>query len=230
MGTTIEKTDEGLPAARTAADDTISTVESFTSQDYKWGFVTDIESDIAPAGLNEDTIRLISSKKSEPDFLLEWRLQAYRHWLTMEEPTWPNVDYPKIDYQGISYYSAPRQQKELASLDELDPELLKTYERLGIPLQEQKRLAGVAVDAVFDSVSVATTFKAKLEEMGIIFGSFSDAVQEHPDLIKKYLGTVVPYRDNFFATLNSAVFTDGRTHQRPTDFLLSIVLFPPGWH
>jgi Fe-S cluster assembly protein SufB len=185
------------------------TVQSFADREYEWGFVTDIEADSAPPGLNEDIVRFISQKKKEPDFLLEWRLQAYRHWLTMEEPEWPNVHYPKIDYNGIIYYSAPKQQKQLDSLDEVDPELLATYEKLGIPLTEQKRLAGVAVDAVFDSVSVATTFKDKLEEVGVIFCSFSDAVQEHPELIEQYLGTVVPYRDNYFATLNSAVFSDG---------------------
>ena len=184
-------------------------IETFTSRDYKYGFVTDIETDTIPPGLNEDIIRLISEKKNEPDFLLEWRLKAYRHWLTMREPRWPNIRYPEIDYQNTIYYAAPKSKKILQSLDEVDPELLKTYEKLGIPLEEQKRLAGVAVDAVFDSVSVATTFKERLESEGIIFCSFSEAVQNHPDLIKKYLGTVVPYRDNFFATLNSAVFSDG---------------------
>ena len=165
--------------------------------------------DTAPPGLNEDIIRLISRKKNEPNFLLEWRLKAYRHWLTLEEPGWANVKYPPIDYQKTIYYAAPQKKPTVNSLDEVDPELLKTYEKLGIPLGEQKRLSGVAVDAVFDSVSVATTFKDKLEDMGIIFCSFSEAVEKHPELIKKYLGTVVPYRDNFFATLNSAVFTDG---------------------
>ncbi len=193
----------------TAPASTEDVVESFTSQDYKWGFTTDIEMDTAPPGLNEDIIRFISAKKNDPEFLLEWRLRAYRHWLTMEEPVWPNVKYPPIDYDKIIYYAAPKKKAEYASLDEIDPELLDTYDRLGIPLGEQKRLAGVAVDAVFDSVSVATTFKDKLESMGIIFCSFSEAVQNHPDLIEKYLGSVVPYRDNFFATLNSAVFTDG---------------------
>jgi Fe-S cluster assembly protein SufB len=184
-------------------------IEALTSQEYKYGFVTDIEADAAPPGLNEDIIRLISSKKNEPAFMLEWRLKAYRHWLTMTEPTWPNVHYPTIDYNSIIYYSAPKPSKKLASLDEVDPELLKTYDKLGIPLRERELLAGVAVDAVFDSVSVATTFKAKLGEMGIIFCSFSEAVQNHPDLVKKYLGSVVPHTDNFFAALNAAVFSDG---------------------
>ncbi|MGH7252554.1 MAG: Fe-S cluster assembly protein SufB, partial [Nitrospiraceae bacterium] len=183
-------------------------IESLVSKEYKWGFVTDIEQDIMPRGLNEDVIRLISAKKEEPEWLLEWRLKAYRHWLTIKEPTWHNVHYPPIDYQGISYYAAPK-KKELQSLDEVDPELLRTYEKLGIPLEEQKMLTGVAVDAVFDSVSVATTFKEKLAELGIIFCAFSEAAQEHPELVRKYLGSVVPYTDNFFATLNSAVFTDG---------------------
>ncbi len=188
--------------------DPTTTIESFVSQDYKWGFVTEIEQDVAPPGLNEDIIRLISAKKNEPEWLLKWRLKAYRHWLTMKEPTWHNVHYPPIDYQAISYYAAPK-KKELQSLDEVDPELLRTYEKLGIPLDEQKMLTGVAVDAVFDSVSVATTFKGKLAELGIIFCPFSEAAQEHPELVQKYLGSVVPYTDNFFATLNSAVFTDG---------------------
>ena len=188
--------------------DATKTIESFVSQDYKWGFVTEIEQDIAPPGLNEDIIRMISAKKNEPEWLLEWRLKAYRYWLTIKEPTWHNVHYPPIDYQGVSYYAAPK-KKELQSLDEVDPELLRTYEKLGIPLEEQKMLTGVAVDAVFDSVSVATTFKGKLAELGIIFCSFSEAAQEHPELVRKYLGSVVPYTDNFFATLNSAVFTDG---------------------
>ena len=188
--------------------DATKTIESFVSQDYKWGFVTEIEQDIAPPGLNEDIIRMISAKKNEPEWLLEWRLKAYRYWLTIKEPTWHNVHYPPIDYQGVSYYAAPK-KKELQSLDEVDPELLRTYEKLGIPLDEQKMLTGVAVDAVFDSVSVATTFKGKLAELGIIFCSFSEAAQEHPELVRKYLGSVVPYTDNFFATLNSAVFTDG---------------------
>jgi Fe-S cluster assembly protein SufB len=179
-------------------------------REYKAGFVTDIESDSVPPGLSEDVIRLISAKKGEPEWLLEWRLKAYRQWLKMTEPTWQNVHYPPIDYQGIVYYSAPRSNANAPkSLDEVDPKLLETYEKLGIPLRERGKLAGVAVDAVFDSVSVATTFKEKLSEAGVIFSSFSDAVREHPELVKKYLGSVVPYTDNFFATLNSAVFTDG---------------------
>ncbi len=187
-----------------------SDLDVLTSQDYKYGFVTDIEAESAPPGLNEDIIRWISAKKEEPGFLLEWRLKAFRHWMTMVEPTWPNVHYPPIDYQAISYYSAPKSKKDgPQSLDEVDPELLETYEKLGIPLNEREALAGVAVDAVFDSVSVATTFKGKLEEMGVIFCSFSEAVKEHPELVEKYLGTVVPFTDNFFATLNSAVFSDG---------------------
>ena len=181
-----------------------NTLEQLANREYKWGFVTDIEADTAPRGLTEDTIRFISAKKKEPEWLLEWRLKAYRHWLTMTEPRWPNVRYQKIDYQDIIYYSAPKQKKVLNSLDEVDPELLKTYEKLGISLNEQKMLAGVAVDAVFDSVSVATTFKKKLHEAGVIFCSFSEAVQEHPELVKKYLGSVVPASDNFFAALNSA--------------------------
>ncbi len=181
--------------------------DELTNQEYKYGFVTNIEQDIAPRGLNEDIIRLISSKKNEPEWMLEWRLKAYRHWCTMKEPKWHNVHYPPIDYNNISYYAAPKKKPE--SLDEVDPELLKTYEKLGIPLNEQKMLAGVAVDAVFDSVSLITTFKGKLAELGIIFCSFSEAVLEHPELVKKYLGLVVPYTDNFFASLNSAVFSDG---------------------
>ncbi len=180
------------------------TIQDLTQQDYKYGFVTDIEAETVPRGLSEEIVRAISQKKNEPEFMLEWRLKAYRHWLTMTEPTWANVHYPKIDYQDIIYYSAPKVKKQLGSLDEVDPELLKTYEKLGIPLGEQKALAGVAVDAVFDSVSVATTFKAKLRELGIIFCSFSEAVLEHPELVKQYLGTVVPHNDNFFAALNSA--------------------------
>jgi Fe-S cluster assembly protein SufB len=187
-----------------------NTIETFANQEYKWGFVSDIAADSIPAGLNEDVIRLISHKKNEPAFMLEWRLKAYRHWLTMKEPEWANVHYPAIDYQKIVYYAAPKTNADRPkSLDDVDPELLRTYEKLGIPLQERELLAGVAVDAVFDSVSVATTFKAKLGEMGIIFCSFSEAVHDHPDLIKKYLGTVVPSSDNFFAALNSAVFSDG---------------------
>jgi Fe-S cluster assembly protein SufB len=186
-----------------------STIEQIASQEYKYGFVTDIESDVAPPGLNEDIIRLISSKKEEPQWLLDWRLKAFRHWLTMKEPMWANVHYEPIDYQSISYYSAPKQKKKLNSLDEVDPELREAFDKLGISLEEQKRLGGVAVDAVFDSVSVATTFRSELAKVGVIFCSFSDAVRDHPDLVRKYLGTVVPYTDNFFATLNSAVFTDG---------------------
>ncbi len=182
----------------------------YADERYKYGFVTDIEQDTVPPGLDEDVVRLISAKKNEPEWLTEWRLRAYRHWLTMVEPTWVNVTYPPIDFQAISYYSAPKGKADRPkSLDEVDPELLSTYEKLGIPLREQEILAGVAVDAVFDSVSVATTFKKKLEEMGIIFCSFSEAVQNHPDLVQKYLGSVVPYSDNFYATLNSAVFSDG---------------------
>ena len=184
-------------------------IEQLANKEYKWGFITDIESDTAPKGLNEEIIRFISLKKNEPEWLLEWRLKAFRHWLTMKEPRWPNVRYEAIDYQDIIYYSAPKRKESLKSLSEVDPELLKTYEKLGISLQEQERLVGVAVDAVFDSVSVATTFKEKLKEMGVIFSSFSEAVKEHPDLIRQYLGSVVPYTDNFFAALNSAVFTDG---------------------
>jgi Fe-S cluster assembly protein SufB len=180
------------------------------AQEYKHGFESDIDADAIPKGLSEDVIRLISAKKEEPEFLLEWRLKAYRHWLTLTPPTWPHVHYPAIDFQEIIYYSAPKSQKDgPKSLDDVDPELLKTYEKLGIPLQERAILAGVAVDAVFDSVSVATTFKDKLAEKGIIFGSFSEAVKTHPDLVKQYLGTVVPYQDNFYAALNSAVFSDG---------------------
>jgi Fe-S cluster assembly protein SufB len=188
-------------------------LDLLTSQDYKWGFVTDIEQEAIPAGLNEDIIRLIAAKKNEPDWMVEWRLKAYRHWEKLEkseaEPKWANVHYPSIDYQNMVYYSAPKTKDGLKSLDEVDPKLLETYEKLGIPLSEQKLLAGVAVDAVFDSVSVATTFKAKLAELGIIFCSFSEAVQEHPELVRTYLGSVVPYSDNFFAALNAAVFSDG---------------------
>ncbi|HEY1243185.1 MAG TPA: Fe-S cluster assembly protein SufB [Bryobacteraceae bacterium] len=187
-----------------------NTIETLANQEYKWGFVTDIEADAIPRGLSEDVVRLISAKKHEPEWMLDWRLKAYRHWLTMKEPAWANVQYPPIDYQDIIYYAAPKSKKDAPkSLDEVDPELLKTYEKLGIPLKEQELLAGVAVDAVFDSVSVATTFKEKLKGMGIIFCSFSEAVHEHPDLVKKYLGSVVPASDNFFAALNSAVFSDG---------------------
>jgi Fe-S cluster assembly protein SufB len=185
------------------------TIEQIANQEYKWGFVTDVEVDEAPLGLNEDIIRLISRKKEEPEWLLDWRLKAYRHWLTMKEPTWANVHYDPIDYQATRYYSAPKPKKTLSSLDEVDPEVRATFTKLGISLEEQKRLTGVAVDAVFDSVSVATTFRTELAKVGVIFCSFSDAVKNHPDLVRKYLGSVVPYTDNFFATLNSAVFTDG---------------------
>ncbi len=187
-----------------------TTIEALANREYQFGFTTDIEEELAPRGLSEDVIRLISAKKNEPDFMLEWRLKAYRHWLKMKEPTWQNVTYPPIDYQDIIYYAAPKKKSDgPQNLEEVDPELLRTYDKLGIPLEEQKMLAGVAVDAVFDSVSVATTHREKLEEIGIIFCSFSEAVQNHPDLVKKYLGSVVPYTDNFFATLNSAVFSDG---------------------
>jgi Fe-S cluster assembly protein SufB len=186
------------------------TIEGFVKQEYKYGFYTDVESDSAPPGLNEDIVRLISRKKNEPEFLLEWRLKAFRHWQTMTEPHWPKVKYPPIDFQKISYYSAPKKRGDgPKSLDDVDPKLLETYEKLGIPLRERERLAGVAVDAVFDSVSVGTTFKETLAAKGIIFCSFSEAVQEHPELVRKYLGTVVPYTDNFYASLNSAVFSDG---------------------
>ncbi len=185
------------------------TIESLANKEYEWGFVTDIDADALPKGLNEDIIREISRRKDEPEFLLEFRLKAYRHWLTMVPPQWANIKHPPINFQDIIYYSAPKSKKKLASLDEVDPELLRTYAKLGVPLAEQKLLANVAVDAVFDSVSVATTFKAKLAEMGVIFGSFSEAVKTHPELVRKYLGSVVPYSDNFYATLNSAVFSDG---------------------
>jgi Fe-S cluster assembly protein SufB len=186
-----------------------SSIEQLVSREYQYGFVTDIEADTIPRGLSEETVRLISAKKNEPEWLLEWRLKAYRRWLTMTEPHWSNVHYDPIDYQAVSYYSAPRTQKPLGSLDEVDPKLLDTYTKLGIPLSEQKLLAGVAVDAVFDSVSVGTTYKAELAKQGIIFCSFGEAVREHPELVRKYLGSVVPYSDNFFAALNSAVFSDG---------------------
>jgi len=189
--------------------------EAMSKQEYKYGFVSNIEEEFAPKGLNEDTIRLISAKKRDPEWLLEWRLRAYRNWLTMKAPTWANITYGPIDYQDIYYYAAPKSQPK--SLGEVDPEILALYEKLGIPLIERQRLAGVAVDAVLDSVSVGTTFKKKLEELGIIFGSFSEAVQEHPDLVRKYLGSVVPFNDNFFAALNSAVFSDG-----------SFAYIPPG--
>jgi Fe-S cluster assembly protein SufB len=188
-------------------------IRDLAERDYKWGFVTQVEEERVPKGLNEEIIRIISAKKNEPEFMLEWRLKAFRYWMSLEkadaEPKWANIKYGPINYQDITYYSAPKQKPSLKSLDELDPEILRTYEKLGIPLAEQKMLAGVAVDAVFDSVSVGTTFKAKLAEMGVIFCSFSEAVQKHPDLVKKYLGSVVPYTDNFFAALNAAVFSDG---------------------
>jgi Fe-S cluster assembly protein SufB len=184
-------------------------VKDLAEQDYKYGFVSDVEADQIPRGLSEDIVRLISKKKNEPSFMLEWRLKAYRHWLTMKEPTWAEVHYAPIDYKNIIYYSAPKAKKKLSSMDEVDPEVRATFEKLGIPLEEQKMLSNVAVDAVFDSVSVATTFKKVLGEAGVIFCSFSEAVLEHPALIEKYLGSVVPYTDNFFATLNSAVFSDG---------------------
>ena len=197
-----------------AKAETVARVEALGEQ-YRWGFVTDIESDLAPKGLSEDTVRFISARKGEPDWLLEWRLKAYRHWLAMKEPTWQKPLYPPIDYQDAYYYAAPKQRSGPKSLDEVDPKLLETYAKLGIPLREQEVLAGVegapaiAVDAVFDSVSVATTYRRQLEEKGIVFGSISEAVQNHPDMVRKWLGSVVPYSDNFFATLNSAVFTDG---------------------
>jgi Fe-S cluster assembly protein SufB len=192
-----------MPAATKQLDELIG-------REYRHGFVTTLETDTVPRGLSEDVIRAISARKNEPEFMLDWRLKAYRHWLTMTEPQWANVHYPAIDYQNISYYSAPKSEKDgPRSLSDLDPELLRTYEKLGIPLKEQEMLAGIAVDAVFDSVSVATTFKAQLAERGIIFCPFSEAVQKHPELVQQYLGSVVPYTDNFFATLNSAVFTDG---------------------
>lgn len=198
--------------------DSTQTLEHLATNDYKYGFVTDIEQETVPPGLDEGVVRLISTKKQEPDWLLEWRLQAYRHWLTLKQPEWARVHYPPIDYQGISYYAAPKNKGDgPKSLDEIDPELRRTYEKLGIPLAEQAILAGVAVDAVFDSVSVATSYKGKLAELGIVFCSFSEAVREHPELVRKYLGTVVPYRDNYYATLNSAVFSDG-----------SFVYIPPG--
>ncbi|MBL1235378.1 MAG: Fe-S cluster assembly protein SufB [Rhodobiaceae bacterium] len=190
-----------------AVQETVETVEE--TGKYKYGFTTDIESELAPKGLSEDIVRFISAKKDEPEWMLEWRLDAYRRWLTMEEPTWAMVDYPKIDFQDLHYYAAPKEMEKLNSLDEVDPKLLETYEKLGIPLNEQMLLAGVAVDAVFDSVSVVTTFKEKLAEVGVIFCPFSEAVREHPELVKKYLGSVVPKSDNYYATLNSAVFSDG---------------------
>src|SRR6201986_1991381 len=200
-----------------AGQETVEQVRRIDVDQYKYGFETNIESEKAPKGLSEDTIRFISAKKNEPQWMLDWRLEAYRRWLTMGEPAWARVDYPKIDYQDYYYYSAPK-RKALASLDEVDPEILRTYEKLGIPLREQEMLAGVggpqgssrvAVDAVFDSVSVATTFKEELKKAGVVFMPISEAIREHPELVKKYLGSVVPTSDNFFATLNSAVFSDG---------------------
>lgn len=185
------------------------TLEQAVLNEYKYGFVTDIDTDAIPKGLNEDVIRLISHKKNEPEWMLDWRLKAYSHWLQLDEPTWPNVKYPKINYQDIIYYAAPKPKKQLNSLDEVDPELLSTFEKLGISISEQKRLSGVAVDVVMDSVSIATSFKQQLSEIGVIFCSITEAIQEHPDLVKKYLGSVVPMTDNYFAALNSAVFTDG---------------------
>jgi Fe-S cluster assembly protein SufB len=198
-------------------------IRELAKREYEWGFISDVESESLPKGLNEETVRLISAKKREPEFMLEWRLKAYQHWSSLEkahaEPKWANIKYEPIDYQNIVYYSAPKKKPVLESLDSLDPEILRTYQKLGIPLEEQKLLAGVAVDAVFDSVSVATTFKAKLREAGVIFCSFSEAVQQHPELVQKYLGSVVPYTDNFFAALNGAVFSDG-----------SFVYVPKGVH
>src|SRR5580704_7165914 len=185
-------------------------IQELANREYKYGFVTDVETDSVPPGLSEDVIRTISAKKNEPPFMLDWRLKAFRHWQTMKEPRWwPNLRFPAVHYNDIVYYSAPKQKKQLTSLDEVDPEMRKTFEKLGISLEEQKRMSGVAVDAVFDSVSVATTFRVKLAELGIIFCSFSEAVLHHPELVKKYLGSVVPSNDNFFAALNSAVFSDG---------------------
>ncbi|MCA9732240.1 MAG: Fe-S cluster assembly protein SufB [Deferribacteres bacterium] len=185
------------------------TIEKITKSEYKWGFTTDIDTDLAPKGLNEDIVRFISAKKEEPEWLLEWRLKAFRQWQKMVEPKWPNVKYPEIDFQDAYYYAAPKQQKQLESLEEVDPKLRETFDKLGISITEQKRLTGVAVDAVMDSVSVATTFQKELQKHGIIFGSFSEAVKNHPELVRKYLGSVVPYTDNFYAALNSAVFSDG---------------------
>ncbi len=191
------------------ATDNNNIINEVTNREYKYGFVTDIEMDQAPMGLSEDTVRFISAKKNEPEFMLEFRLKAYRKWLEMEEPTWAHLHHPPINYQDIIFYAAPKQKKELASLDEVDPQLIETFNKLGISLEEQKKLTGVAVDAVIDSVSVKTTFTETLSKYGIIFCSFSEAVQNHPDLVKKYMGSVVPYSDNYFATLNSAVFSDG---------------------
>ena len=202
MNNILDNTSEEL-------SDDMKVLDDVTSSEYKWGFVSDIESETAAKGLNEDVVRMISKKKNEPEWMTAWRLKAFKHWLKMHEPKWSNVKYPQIDFQDISYYSAPKQKPKLQSLDEVDPELLSTFAKLGIPLEEQKILSGVAVDAVFDSVSVATTFKETLKEKGIIFSSISEAVKEHPEVIKKYLGSVVPYTDNFYASLNAAVFSDG---------------------
>ncbi len=200
---------------------TISRKSNISDKEYKWGFNTNVETDLAPKGLNEDIVRLISSKKNEPSWMLDWRLKSFLHWkeksVSSGEPTWPKINYPEIDYQDIYYYAAPVTEDKPKSLDDVDPEMLEAFEKLGVPLQERAKLAGVAVDAVFDSVSVATTYEKQLKELGIIFCSFSEAVKNHPDLVKKYLGSVVPYSDNFFATLNSAVFSDG-----------SFVYIPPG--
>ena len=205
----MNEIEENKTISEDTNSDDMKVLVDLTSSEYKWGFITDIESETAAKGLNEDVVRMISKKKNEPEWMTEWRLKAFRYWQKMEEPTWPNVHYPKIDFQDISYYSAPKQKPKLNSLEEVDPELLKTFEKLGIPLEEQKLLSGVAVDAVFDSVSVATTFRESLKERGIIFCSISEAIKEHPELIKKYLGSVVPYTDNFYASLNAAVFSDG---------------------
>ncbi|MCH8285211.1 Fe-S cluster assembly protein SufB [candidate division KSB1 bacterium] len=212
MRKNVEKTEQKFKTAELIDEveiQKIKNIESEITQEYKHGWVTDIEEERIPIGLSEEVVRMISNKKDEPEWLLEWRLKAYRHWLTMKEPTWAAVDYKPIDYKAISYYSAPKNNKLLKSLDEVDPALLKTYEKLGIPLMEQKRLAGVATDIIFDSVSITTTFKEELGKLGIIFCAFSEAVHEHPDLVRKYVGSVVPYNDNFFAALNSAVFSDG---------------------
>lgn len=187
----------------------INEIEELANREYKYGFVTEIDSETFKPGLNEDVIRALSEKKEEPEWMLEWRLKAYRHWLKLVEPKWPNVNYPPVNFQEISYYSAPKQKKKLNSMDEVDPELVRAFDKLGIPLEEQKILANVAVDAVFDSVSVATTYKGKLKELGIIFCSMSEAIKEHPELVKKYLGSVVPAADNYYSALNSAVFSDG---------------------
>lgn len=205
LASTSARTTKGYITMTTATD----TIQELAEQKYKYGFVSDIDAEVAPPGLNEDIVRFISQKKEEPEWLLEWRLKAFRHWQTMEEPKWPNVEYPEINFQDIIYYAAPKQKVQLDSLDEVDPELLETFNKLGIPLAEQKRLTGVAVDAVFDSVSVATTFREELAKQGIIFCSFSEAVKEYPELVRQYLGSVVPITDNFYSALNSAVFSDG---------------------